>query len=81
MGNLRLMKPYIRFWKRIFNVKYQITGYWEEDQLMCRSIWSYPIIVINNRKTVYSRFSKAGGTLYDEETKVERKAIIESFFI
>jgi len=81
MGNLRLMNPYIRFWKKIFNVKYRIVGQWAEDKLMCHSIWSHPIIEINDRKTVYSRFSKAGGTLYDEESKIARKAIIKSFFV
>lgn len=80
MGNLRIMNPYIRFWKKILNVKYEIAGKWDNDKLMYRSIWSHPIIIINNRKTVYSSFSKAGGTLYDEESKIARKAIIESFF-
>lgn len=50
MGNLKLMKYYVGFWKRVFNVKYEVIGNGNPADLHSYSIWIYPIILVNIKK-------------------------------
>ena len=79
MGNLGLMKYWSKLWMFIFNVKYEVTGYWSSRNLHSFTVWSYPIVMVNN-KNYKLTLAVMGSNLYDEDDVIRRKSIVLSMF-
>jgi len=88
MSVFGLMKYWTRFLQKLFNIKYEISGYWLNDESYLFLLLSYPILFLLlsypilkiNNKTYPTSIIVLGGNLYNEDDTLRRKAIFYWFF-
>lgn len=77
MGNCGVMKYWTKLFQRLFKIKYTLGGQWTSDMLHSHSIWSHPILIVNEKEYKLS-IAIMGGNLYEEDDNIRRKAIVYS---
>lgn len=79
MGNCGVMKYWTKLFVYLFNIKYDIIGYWSSEIIHSHSMWSHPILKIGEKEWKLS-IATRGGNLYNEDDNLRRKAIFYWLF-
>lgn len=71
---LKIMVPVSKLIVWYFDIKYKEIGQWCRPMMHSASVWSHPIVRINDRAYHFS-YTTMGGTMYEGEEKLRRLAV------
>lgn len=79
MGNLGLMKYWLKIFQYLFSVEYAVIGRWNSTITHSHSTWGHPTILVKS-KIHEVTVVESGGNIYETEDCLLRKAIFYTLF-